>query len=187
MIPRQLVLALLLLTVTGLAWWLADPTPITKPTTRTIPHTPDYSIKRFTATSMSLDGKPRHALAATRMDHYPDDDTTELTAPRLTVYDDDLPPWRIDAERGCVSGDGELVLLKGRVKVLRDRGVGARPVEINTTNLRVQPSANFAETEDPIQIRSGNSWVNATGMKVWFIGSVRMQLLNEVKGQYEVN
>ena len=187
MIPRRLAFALLLFVVTVLVWWLAEPTapPATGDAAPT--HTPDYVIERFAATSMGLDGMPKRTLKAESMAHYPDDDSTELMSPRVTVYDKELPPWTIDAEKGWVSGDGELLLLRGQVNVNREGATGVRPVEIVTTNLRVHPSQNFAETEDPIRIRSAASWVNGTGMKVWFGDSVRLQLLNEVKGQYEIN
>ena len=187
MIPRRLALALLLLVVTGLVWWFAEPTPSPELGDAAAPHMPDYVIERFAATSMGLDGMPKRALEAKSMTHYPDDDSTELMAPRVTVYDKERPPWKIDAEEGWVSGDGELILLRGEVNVNREGATGVRPVAIVTANLRVHPSQNFAETEDPIRIRSATNWVNATGMKVWFGDSVRLQLLNEVKGQYEVN
>lgn len=182
-----MVIVLLVLGVAGLAWWLAEPAPTPEKVPAKPSHTPDYTIERFTATSMSREGNPKQILKAVMMVHYPDDDSTELTEPRLTVYDGDLPPWQIAAEEGWVSGDGELVLLKRRVNARRNEGPGVRPIEIITTNMRIQRSDNFAETEDPVQIRSGNSWVNATGMRVWFGDPVRMKLLSEVKGQYEVN
>ena len=182
-----MVVVLIAMVVTGLTWWLAEPTPAPEKSSVGPRHTPDFAVERFSDTSMDREGNPKQTLKAIEMAHYPDDDSTELTEPRLTIHEGDLPPWQIAAEKGWVSGDGELVLLQGEVTVLRDRGVGVRPVELITTNMRIQRSENFAETDDPVQIRSENSWIDATGMRVWFGDSVRIKLLNEVRGQYEVN
>jgi lipopolysaccharide export system protein LptC len=184
---RLLLLALLSLLVVALAWWIYDPATDGFPRRTATPQTPDYAIDRFKATSMGMNGRAEQVLEAERLLHYPDDDSTELTAPKLTVYDGELPPWRIDAEKGRVSGDGDTVFLEGGVEVNREAAAETRPVQIRTTNLRVRRSDRFAETGDPIEIQSGGSWVNAVGMKVWFGEPVRVKLLSEVRGQYEVD
>jgi len=186
--PRRLLLiALLSLLVAALAWWIYDPATQDFPREAAAPQNPDYTIDRFKATSMGMSGRPEQVLEAERLLHYPDDESTELAEPRLTVYDGELPPWRIDAEKGRVSGDGDTVFLEGGVEVNREAAPETRPVQIRTTNLRVRRSDGFAETADPIEIRSGGSWVNAVGMKVWFGDPVRVKLLSEVRGQYEVD
>ncbi len=184
---RLLLLALLSLLAAALAWWIYDPATEGFPREAAAPHAPDYAIDRFKATSMGVEGRPEQVLEAERLLHYPDDDSTELTEPKLTVYDGELPPWRIDARKGRVSGDGDTVFLEDGVEVNRGAAPETRPVRIRTTNLRVRRSDRFAETGDPIEIESGGSWVNAVGMKVWFGEPVRVKLLSEVRGQYEVD
>lgn len=44
-------------------------------------HDPDYVVERFDALAFDVRGEPRHRLAAERMTHYMDDDTTVLDNP----------------------------------------------------------------------------------------------------------
>ena len=46
-------------------------------------HDPDYIVNNFTVTRIGPDGVVRYKLTARRMQHYPDDDTTLLDAPKL--------------------------------------------------------------------------------------------------------
>ena len=46
-------------------------------------HDPDYVITNFTSTTFDRDGMPLNVLSAERMLHFPDDDSTELEAPRV--------------------------------------------------------------------------------------------------------
>ena len=45
-------------------------------------HDPDYLLTNFTTTTYGRDGRTESVLSAAQMVHYPDDDSTELTAPR---------------------------------------------------------------------------------------------------------
>ena len=45
-------------------------------------HDPDYIVDNFTVTRIGPDGIVRYKMNARRMQHYPDDDTTDLDAPR---------------------------------------------------------------------------------------------------------
>jgi lipopolysaccharide export system protein LptC len=46
-------------------------------------HDPDYMVSNFTTTTYNGDGHAVTTLAAAQMQHYPDDDSTDVTAPRL--------------------------------------------------------------------------------------------------------
>ena len=71
--------AVLLVMLAMLSFWLdrtvQPPPPKNDGSSR---HDPDYTVENFTATRMGKDGLPRHTLTATRMVHYPDDDSTHL-------------------------------------------------------------------------------------------------------------
>ena len=46
-------------------------------------HDPDYIAENFTVTRIGPDGAVRYRMKARRMQHYPDDDTTDLEAPNV--------------------------------------------------------------------------------------------------------
>ncbi|MCB1857726.1 MAG: LPS export ABC transporter periplasmic protein LptC [Gammaproteobacteria bacterium] len=150
------------------------------------PHSPDYFLEGFVAISLGENGKPDKRLAAKRMVHYPDDDTTELTEPWMTVYDGEAPPWETRSETGLVSADGEKILLQGSVHIDRKGADGVRPARIVTRDLIITPAQEFAETTEDAFLQSGKSWIESKGMQVWFAKPSRVKLLAEVRGRYEI-
>jgi len=179
-----LIGGILLSLVLGSGW--LNRTTEKKPVYQPEPHSPDYYLNHFTATTMGENGKPDKSLSADKMVHFPDDDTTELSQPRMTIHDDDSPPWKVRSETGWVSGDKELVLLQGKVNIDRQAAPGVRPFHIITSDLRVQPKNNYAETDADAYTKSRDDWVESTGMQVWFTRPIRVKLLANVRGRYEV-
>ena len=71
-------------------------------------HDPDYMLDNFVTTRTNVNGALAYVLAAVKMKHYPDDDTTELERPRFTQYAVNKPYTQIEGQRGNVSSDGEI-------------------------------------------------------------------------------
>ena len=184
---RNLIIVGMLLLLAGGSWWLAERSTLNGTDYTQIAHTPDYYLEGFTATTMNDKGRPSQRLRAKKMIHYPDDDSTELWEPKLTLYDEERPPWRVKSEMGWVSGDGEVLLLQGEVKIDRSEIPGVRPMHITTRDLRVQPKDNYIETDAEVQSHSGKNRLDAVGMQAWFNKPVRIKLLANVRGYYEVN
>ena len=152
-----------------------------------VAHTPDYYVEDFSVTNMDLDGKLEQTLSAERMLHYPDDDSTELTRPHLVIYEEGAPPWKIKSETGWISGDGQLMLLNGEVKIDRAAAPGIRPVHIKTRDLRVRPKENYAETDEKVRVRSLGDVQTSVGMQAWLNEPIRLKFLSKVRGHYEIN
>jgi lipopolysaccharide export system protein LptC len=182
---QRLLTLLFLLSLGGVSFWLAnlEQPPHSRPQLRE----PDYFLHDLKATALGRDGLPLRRLWAQELRHYPGDDSTEVTAPRLELYEADAPPWRLRADTAWLSGDGELLLLQGEVHIDRDGAAGVRPVQAVTHNLRVQPQERYAETDERVSLHSAASWVEATGMQAWLAGPLRLKLLSEARGRYEVN
>jgi lipopolysaccharide export system protein LptC len=184
---RTLVFGGLLLAILGGSKWLMEMTEESETARKPEAHTADYFLDNFTNTVMGADGKPFRRLSADRMLHFPDDDSTELTKPSVTLFEENSPPWQIRSEQGWLSGDGNLLLLKGTVTIDREQGPGVRPIHIVTRNLRVQPEENYAETDENITVTSLGSRLKSKGMQAWFNKPVRIKFLTNVRGHYEIN
>jgi lipopolysaccharide export system protein LptC len=147
-------------------------------------HDPDYVVERFQATAFDIDGKPRYRLAAERMTHYMDDDTTALAQPRFLREVAGQPTWRVAATRGVVSSNGENVHLLDDVQVERVAAGPSPSLTLTTNYLWVIPEADILRTDRPITLRQGTSQVTAGGMEVE--GKQRtLALAGRVKGIYE--
>ena len=182
---RFLLNGLLLVAVLAVVWWLADSdAPVEQKPDVQGARQLDYYLRDAQATAMGLDGKPLRTLYSSRVEHFLDDDTSELAAPLLTIHQGQEPPWEIRSESGRVSADGELIFLAGEVKITRKAAEGIRPIELDTQNVRIQPQQDYAETDEKVRVRSYDDWLNATGMRAWFRQPAKIKLLNDVTSFY---
>lgn len=147
-------------------------------------HDPDYYIENFVLTSMADDGQPQHRISAPYMQHFPDDDTTELTSPTILMFRKDSPPWLIKSDRGSFSKNAELVFLSGNVTISRKSGPQNQSVQLFTDTLKIHPDTEFAETDSRVVMKSNTQRTEGTGMRAYIRKGV-LQLLDNVKVYYE--
>jgi len=125
-------------------------------------HDPDFIIDNFSVRRFGPEGALQHTLAATRMMHYPDDDTTMVIAPRLTFHA--TPTSVLVAEQALVSKDAKSVRLERNVRLSRDAAAGGLPMEVTSARLDVLPDAETASTDTPVTITQGRSVVTGSGL-----------------------
>jgi len=184
--PGALLLGTFLALALG-SWWLRQGVEEQAERRPNPPHTPDFWVERLSARTMDAAGRPRRIVKADSMRHFPDDDSTELTRPQIDFLGPRQPPWQIRAQTGWVAPDGKLVLLQGAVTLDRAAASGVLPVHLETRELRVQPKDEYAETEQPVRVVSGPHQVQSRGLQAWLKEPVRIKLLADVRGHYEVS
>src|SRR5258708_27431150 len=96
-------------------------------------HDPDYLVMNFTTTTYNRDGHAETLLAAAQMQHYPDDDSTEVTQPRVVQSKPEQPRFTVQADRGKISREGDEIFLYDHVVMVRD-AVGEEPPARIPTN-----------------------------------------------------
>lgn len=131
-------------------------------------HDPDYYMEDFSTLTMEEDGRPKTRLRAVYMAHYPDNDTIELLRPTMEVYRVGRLPLFISAERGWVTDDNNVVVLRGNVRLWEDDAVGKRVLQVDTTEVKVLLDSEYAETDKPAVIVSKQSTISGTGMRAYF-------------------
>lgn len=183
---HPILLTALIIVFAGFSWWLVGTDAESElPRPHDGPRLVDYYLRGLSVTTHNADGLPARTLKTRELKHYYDDDTTELTRPRLTFHQGDDPPWLVAAETGWVSADGELVLLSGKVDVDRMAAPGIRPMHLETRDVRLQPRQDYAETDAPVSVRSANDRLQSTGLQAWLAQPTRFKFLSEVKAYYE--
>jgi lipopolysaccharide export system protein LptC len=125
-------------------------------------HDPDFIIDDFSVRSFGSTGALQHTLSATRMLHYPDDDTTTVIAPQVVFHS--TPPTRLSAEQALVSKDAKQVRLERNVRLLRGAADGSLPIEATSERLDVVPDLETASTDTPVTITQGRSVVTGSGL-----------------------
>lgn len=147
----------------GLTFWLDQATQERPARDGKHRHDPDYMVERFHVRRFDTDGKLQHSLVAQKMLHFPDDDSTEVTAPRLTYHR--TPPTLVSSDTAWLDADGKHVRLDGNVQVVR-KGLDNRPeTRIATETLFIVPDDETASTSSPVTITQGRSVIKGTGLE----------------------
>lgn len=156
---------LLMLTLALLSFWLErlvreEPQPQAQRR-----HDPDYAVERFTLVDYSREGVPVSTLSAARMLHFPDDDSTELLAPRAVQTKPGQPRLTLSADRGTLSQDGSEMLLYDNVLMLRDGRAGESGSQLRTSFLHLISARSLVRSDREVQIAEQGRTLVARGME----------------------
>lgn len=144
-------------------------------------HQPDAFATDAVLSSYTADGNLEYRLWAERMQHYPDDDSTELTQPYSELYREQGPPWRIEADHGWLSSGGEEVRLRGDVEIHRAASPTNKPTDAYSDTLTLWPQRDYAATDDKITYVTTDLRVDAVGMRAQ-LDTGELELLSQVRG-----
>jgi len=166
---------LLLGALAALTFWLdAQVQPPTARRDGSTRHDPDLFLVNFRAVNFDENGKPREALSAKRGDHFPDDESVDLTQPMFKVTQSDKPAFTVTAEKGKISGDREHAYFTGNVVAHREAETAgttsgrdpAGPMTLTTEYLHVIPKTERAETDKPVTITEPRGIIEAGGIEL---------------------
>jgi len=147
-------------------------------------HDPDFIAEDFGVTKMDAAGKPEYIMSGERMQHYPDDESTSVVAPRLVQRHDNANPVVIRADRGLIAKKGEEASFYGSVVVVREAGRGQSELRVETEYLQVVPDSDLARTDKPVVITEGRSRLSGVGME--FNNRTRQfALQSKVRGTFD--
>jgi lipopolysaccharide export system protein LptC len=175
---------LLLMVLAGLTFWLdraVQPAPANRDGSKR--HDPDYIIENFSALRLDANGKPRHQLAARRMLHFPDDDSTQLDEPRFVRFEPGKASLSVTSRSALVSSNGENVYFDQAVKVVRGAYSTRSELVVTTEYLHVIPEADIAKTDRAVRIVDANTKIEAVGLELNNKAQT-VKLLANVKGTY---
>ena len=147
-------------------------------------HDPDYIVTNFTATTFDAEGRPLSVLSATRMEHFPDDDTTELRAPRVVQTKPEEPRMTVSAERGAVSANGEEIFLYDNVVLVREADKERPEARLTTSFLHVLRERNLVRTDREVLIVEDSRSLSGRGMEYDNESRV-FTLMADVRGRFE--
>jgi lipopolysaccharide export system protein LptC len=123
-------------------------------------HDPDYWVDTFTLRRFNLDGSIQHTVKATRMEHFPDDESTEVREPRVAYFRDGQTTT-MTARTAWMDKEGKHVRLQDEVRIVRTGP--DNPAVVETSILNVTPDDEYAQTDAPVTITQGRSVMRGTG------------------------
>ena len=146
-------------------------------------HDPDYILENLVHTRYNAAGAVESTLAAAKMLHYPDDDTTDLIAPRLVQTKPQEPRVTVTADRGAVSEDGEEVFLYDNVLLVRDGGSERPETRMSTSFLHLARGGSVISTDREVVITEDERVLSGRGME-YRNDSQELFLRERVRGRY---
>lgn len=180
----QLFTIALLASLAGLSFWLeriVAPAE-TKPDAK-LRHDPDSIAENLLVRQFDEEGRVKYRLTAPYLEHFPDDDASELKKPTITQYRPDAAPVTVSGDNARVTSKGEVVFLWDDVKVVRAATVDRPEAVARMPDLTVHPDDGIAFTQSPVEITEDKSWVKGVGMRVDNNTST-FELQSQVTGLY---
>lgn len=131
-------------------------------------HDPDYIVHGFRVTKLTPGGQTQYVLNAERLTHYPDDDSTEIVAPRLVyaAQKAGAPSLTMSAREAALSADAQRVDLRGDVVVERGAAAGRGPLVARTEALTVYPDKEQAHGNMLVTITEGASRLTGAAVDI---------------------
>jgi len=181
---RQWLPVLSLLCLLGATYWLnqqAQPDP-TLPDGNTR-HDPDSIVENFSALKLNKQGMPYFIMSAAKMLHYPDDDSTTLETPSMTLLAEDSPSLLATATTGSISRKGDEMFLQKNVEVLLEAENQHDQLKMQTEYLHIIPDQDLVSSNRAVTLTDPHTTVKALGMEM-NNKTRQIKLLSQVKGKY---
>lgn len=159
--PLALMLALALLTL-----WLEHQVRVEEPAHPSLRrHDPDYLVSNFITTTYNREGKAELVLSAAQMVHYPDDDSTELSLPRVLQARPSQPRMTVRAERGKVSREGDEIFLHDNVLLVREAHESRPEARMTTSFLHILRDRALVRTDREVLFEEPGRSLTGRGME----------------------
>jgi lipopolysaccharide export system protein LptC len=181
---NQLFTIALLASLAGLSFWLERiVAPVETRQDGKLRHDPDSIAENLLVRQFDEEGRVKYRLTAPYLEHFPDDDASELKKPTLTQYRPDAAPVTVSGDNARVTSKGEVVFLWDDVKVVRAATVDRPEAVARMPDLTVHPDDGIAFTQSPVEITEDKSWVKGVGMRLDNNTST-FELQSQVTGLY---
>jgi lipopolysaccharide export system protein LptC len=129
-------------------------------------HEPDAIAENLMVRQFDDEGRVKYRLTAPHMNHFPDDDSSELKKPILVHYRPDAPEVTVSGNNARVTSKGQVIFLWDDVRVVRAASADRPAAVARMPDLTAQPDDGTAFTQSPVEITEDKSWVKGVGMNL---------------------
>ncbi|MBO9353358.1 LPS export ABC transporter periplasmic protein LptC [Bordetella petrii] len=164
--PALIALSLLVALVVG-TWWAADyaqrAIPIDPP--RRLTHEMDSWARDFVMLRTDPTGKPINRLEGKYAEHFPDDDSYHVTAPRAIGQQEANPITVGTSDTAVMEHGGTRIVMQGNAHVHRQPDANNDALDVRSEQLIILPDEDVIYTDLPAVVLKGNSRMRGTGMR----------------------
>jgi len=180
---RYTILAILIIAAIFALWLQEDVKKKPPPGTQTDLRFPDYFMENFSISSMNSQGSPEYILSARKMQHYSDEDYSELELP-VVKFTNTGNHFIVTANSAKLEQSKNIIHLHDNVIIQRSATENHNELSIYTDYLKINTETSVAETDLAARVKTNNAELNAKGL-VFDNLKGTLQLKSQVKGIYE--
>ena len=195
LVTRYWPLVPLLILVVVLLDRVEQPDVITEDTIDMRETRSDYYMSDFLTRRFGPAGQIEYIVAGKTLAHYPLDDHSQITAPRVELRRENIL-WTMESNSGRYDPAPNLFTLQGGVTIKRafqgtepdnsTLGILESPtITLTTNSLRILTNSNLVETDEMVEITAPTWQVQAKGLRT-AIDEGHLSLLSDVVGRYEI-
>ncbi len=155
----------------------APPTLNTEATTNKLPQ---YYLHKVKTIEYDEAGRPDIKFSGETVKHDPVQNNTQIDSPEFLLFENGIHNWTVSSQSGVMHGQGEQVDLEQKVLIESTDG----ETILKTPQLAVFPQKKLAKTGKPVTLQNPNGFTRSIGLNA-DLGKKRIDLLNEVRGQYQ--
>ncbi|AUT45022.1 LPS export ABC transporter periplasmic protein LptC [Achromobacter sp. AONIH1] len=161
------LIALFLLVVLVLSsWWAADyaQRAVQVDPPRRITHEMDAWSRNFVMLRTDMTGRPINRLEGEYAEHFPDDDSYHITAPRAVGQRESSPITVGISKTAIMEQGGKRIVMNGDAYVHRQPDANNDLLDVRSQQLIILPDEDVVYTDLPAEVLKGRSRMNGTGM-----------------------
>ncbi|MDQ7988753.1 MAG: LPS export ABC transporter periplasmic protein LptC [Candidatus Dactylopiibacterium sp.] len=139
-------------------------------------HDPDAIVHDFSITRFDTTGQKRSSLQAERLTHFPDTDSSDLLAPKITFLNKDGRTTTFVSETAVANNRDRTVLMLGKVRGHTPASGGQTEQTLLSDELEVLVDDEIGRTRQPVTFLQGASRLDGIGAE-WnnITGQLRLQ------------
>ena len=162
-----LIALLLLIALVACTWWAADyaqrSIPVDPP--RRLTHEMDSWARDFVMLRTDPEGKPINRMEGKYAEHFPDDDSYHITAPRAVGQQEANPITVGTANTAVMEQGGKRIVMNGQAHLHRQQDAQNDALDVRSEQLIILPDEDVIYTDLPAVVIKGNSRMSGTGMR----------------------
>lgn len=143
---------------------------------------PDLVAYNVEQLRFNKDGQKHYLLKARQVQQFLDSDDNKILQPDLLLFRDQLPAWKTTADEGNADQQGDIIHLRGNVRI-EQQGT-PKPATLETTSLALSATRSQASTDDPVVIRQPGVLIKAVGLEADLTDN-HLILKHQVNSRYE--
>lgn len=161
---RNLIMTTVLIIVIASSWMLIHFITQDKVTNDNNPYSLDSYITEANYYQYNKRGNLEQTLVTPYATHYPQQNITIFTNPKISINGNNKQQWLISAEHGRAENNFKLIKLNINVIVVRKKTTNTAQATLTTPSLIINPARQTATTKSPVEIRQPGVIIRGIGL-----------------------